>query len=295
MTKNNQKTLVRIRILAIAVVLCIVLFSGCLEQPQPEENKTNQTGNKTTAVNDSKIYKDDKDGDGVRDKKDNCPFTPNPAQEDLDKDVVGDACDNCVNVSNVDQIDTDKDGKGDACDINLYLTAGTFDPLTESLNISENLTTRDETGYFLIQFYASLKDEGIQNIIGLGGEFIAGVPENGQIVRIEKSKEFLENQTGVRWVGIWQPAYKLSPYFLDKVKNDNLTNDSIDIHVSVFKNISGVKLTIENMGYVVENLTGDLLMVYNFSENEIINVSFIPDVNWIDLFYPEELELNKMN
>ena len=35
----------------------------------------------------------DQDGDGVLDVADNCPKTPNPAQEDLDDDGEGDACD----------------------------------------------------------------------------------------------------------------------------------------------------------------------------------------------------------
>jgi hypothetical protein len=35
----------------------------------------------------------DLDDDGVPDELDNCPTTPNPAQEDADGDRVGDACD----------------------------------------------------------------------------------------------------------------------------------------------------------------------------------------------------------
>ncbi|MBU1693896.1 MAG: thrombospondin type 3 repeat-containing protein [Verrucomicrobia bacterium] len=35
----------------------------------------------------------DQDGDGIADKDDNCPDTPNPDQADLDGDGLGDACD----------------------------------------------------------------------------------------------------------------------------------------------------------------------------------------------------------
>jgi hypothetical protein len=58
----------------------------------------------------------DVDGDGVPDRDDNCPLTPNPDQLDMDGDFVGDVCDNCPLVSNMDQSDVDGDGRGDACD-----------------------------------------------------------------------------------------------------------------------------------------------------------------------------------
>ncbi len=57
----------------------------------------------------------DRDGDGVCDQVDNCPF-PNPDQADNDGDGFADACDNCPSVANPDQADSDGDETGDACD-----------------------------------------------------------------------------------------------------------------------------------------------------------------------------------
>ncbi len=78
----------------------------------------------------------DSDGDGRADGVDNCPATPNFAQEDEDEDWRGDACDpcpldpendidgdghcagadNCPEHDNPDQRDSDGDGTGDACE-----------------------------------------------------------------------------------------------------------------------------------------------------------------------------------
>ena len=59
---------------------------------------------------------EDKDGDKVPDKFDNCPDDKNTDQVDGDGDTIGDACDNCPGLTNKDQSDTNKDGVGDACE-----------------------------------------------------------------------------------------------------------------------------------------------------------------------------------
>ncbi len=58
----------------------------------------------------------DGDGDGMRDKCDNCPETANAGQADFDNDGIGDACDICPSISNPTQIDSDLDNIGDICD-----------------------------------------------------------------------------------------------------------------------------------------------------------------------------------
>jgi len=61
----------------------------------------------TPLTSTSRPWRSDIDGDGIPDSEDNCPFTPNAAQEDVDGDGVGDACDNCVSVPNAGQENAD--------------------------------------------------------------------------------------------------------------------------------------------------------------------------------------------
>lgn len=90
-----------------------------------------------------KCGRSDEDGDGIPDASDNCPFTPNPAQQDADVDGSGDACDNCP-LPNADQRDDDGNGVGDVCDqLGEFLGLG---DLESRLAAMEGHTHRYRTG-----------------------------------------------------------------------------------------------------------------------------------------------------
>lgn len=205
-------------------------------------------------------YHTDSDGDGIPDMIDNCPYDYNP-----------------------DQLDTDADGKGDACDINLFLVAGVWDPLTELISFPPELITTEETGYYLIQFIGDIKLEWLDNLTNLGAELIGYVHDDGYIIRTKQSLSTLQDLSFIRFADIFHPVHRLSEHFLDKVIDNNLSDGLVDLDVYVFRDSTGIKSEIEVMGGEVYNITDELLSVVNISETKIINISFIPDVNWIEL------------
>ena len=70
--------LLQVLSLAICLLISSLWITGLEECPIPRDRR-------------------DKDNDGVRDLRDNCPDTPNPEQLDEDKDGFGDLCDECCN------------------------------------------------------------------------------------------------------------------------------------------------------------------------------------------------------
>jgi hypothetical protein len=98
-----------------------LLLAG-IAGPNVTATNTNAGGN-TSELSAVKAGLDsDTDSDGIANAFDNCPTTPNSAQNDADGDGDGDACDNCPNDQNANQDDTDNDTVGDLCD-NCYGTA----------------------------------------------------------------------------------------------------------------------------------------------------------------------------
>ena len=233
-------------------------------------------------------------GGNTTDCDDNCIFIVNSNQDDYDNDTVGDACDNCVNISNPSQMDFDGDGKGDACDVNLFLVGGVFDPLNEILNVSSELQTSEENGYYIIQFYNTLSF-GWEQSLGMDIEVLDYIPDDAWAIKSNESKANLSAIPGVRAVVIYQPAFKLSGELLNMYNEGDLSNESEYMVIQVFtfgNNTTSVKADIIALGGNVTEILDDdpsNLLDVNISETKIINISFIYDVKWIQQYVRETL------
>jgi len=208
---------------------------------------------------------------------------------DQDGDGVRDDLDNCLNDFNPDQLDSDADGKGDACDINLFIGPLIFDPLTEDPEIPPKLVTQNETGIFVIQYDKEFGNDVFNNLLNLSGIFIDYIIEDGLLFQTNLNKSELESLDHVRFVSIYQPAYKLSYVLYQMELNGSLnTSEEINLTVVVFENISGVKTEIENLGGTANFIPGsffyDTMLRANISRDKVVNISFIPDVRAIDIF-----------
>jgi hypothetical protein len=98
------------------------IYYGNTFAEMPKYNRTEIYTTLSTSVVKASVqqindkWNPDKDGDGIADDKDNCPWNSNPDQKDTDGDGVGDVCDNSPTKANRDQKDSDGDGVGDASD-----------------------------------------------------------------------------------------------------------------------------------------------------------------------------------
>jgi hypothetical protein len=123
----------------------------------------------------------------------------------------------------------------------IRLPIGTFDPLSRArcINLPENLTIEDypteAVGYYLLQFRGPVLKEWKDAVINAGGEFFDYIPDFTFIVKMgKKAKVQVEGMEPVRWVGIYQPAYRISLELMQFLTKGN-EERQIDIIITIFR------------------------------------------------------------
>jgi hypothetical protein len=123
----------------------------------------------------------------------------------------------------------------------IRLPIGTFDPLSRArcINLPENLTIEDypteAVGYYLLQFKGPVPKEWKDAVINAGGEFFDYIPDFTFIVKMgKKAKVQVEGMEPVRWVGIYQPAYRISLELMQFLTKGN-EERQIDIIITIFR------------------------------------------------------------
>jgi hypothetical protein len=112
-----------------------------------------------------------------------------------------------------------KEGKS----ILLRLGRTHFDPLTrppERKAGIEQIQTydREQTGYYIIQFDGPVENSWKEALKGTGANIFDYIPDFAFIIRMDSKEEnTVRALPHVRWLGIYQPSYRISQKALDKV------------------------------------------------------------------------------
>jgi len=167
----------------------------------------------------------------------------------------------------------------------IRLKTATFDPLREGPRLPPDLVIASypagEGGYFIVQFSGSIRAEWKEYIKELGGTLSWYIPDYAFLVKMDSSvKTKVQSLPFVRWVGIYQPAYKIHPDLLAKaaepVTVDILTSgDGLDQVVSMVGDLGG-----EVLG-VAGEIIGAQVNAAKISELAAMN-----DVVWIEPWAP---------
>jgi hypothetical protein len=101
----------------------------------------------------------------------------------------------------------------------IRLLAGSFDPLSDPLPGSRGIPLRSEivlapdlAQYWLVQVRDQRFPDAVRAVSGAGGKVIGTVPDDAYVVRATpKQRAQIARAPAVRWIGYYQPAWRLAP------------------------------------------------------------------------------------
>lgn len=108
-------------------------------------------------------------------------------------------------------------------DLSISMLGYKFDPMDEVPDIAKSLTAVEKEGenYYLVQFDGPVYMEWKQEVQNNGGEIYSYIPHFAFIVKMTaEEREVIEELSHVRWVGIYQPAYKIHPDVNEDINED---------------------------------------------------------------------------
>ncbi len=163
----------------------------------------------------------------------------------------------------------------------IRLQYATFDPLLDGVpavpaNLSAPRTAPDAPGLYIVQFEGVVSPAEKTALTNLGAAVESYLPENALLVRLTPTAATAAAQlNGVRWVGDFQPAYKLSP----RIAPDTAR---LRLALASWADAAAVKDALATMG-IAAGGNGKVLII-SASAAQLPAVAQRPDVLWIEPF-----------
>ncbi|HIE06103.1 MAG TPA: T9SS type A sorting domain-containing protein [bacterium (Candidatus Stahlbacteria)] len=163
----------------------------------------------------------------------------------------------------------------------------TFDTRIGEPDIPPDLRVEsyDGIGYYLVQVEGPIIPSWKKEISSVGGRIVGYIPNYTLIVRADQvTIDQIRLKPFVRWVGIYQPAYKIQAELLETTGKGKVT-------VQVFneEELSEVAAAVGNLGFQIANLVNNSLAKSFEATGDLSNldkVAQIPGVLWIQLWMP---------
>ncbi len=206
-----------------------------------------------------------------------------------------------------EQVATDQTSKNDFTmeePISIYLAVGTFDPLSQTgpLPLSHELTLErypeDETGCYILQFKRPMLKQWKDAVAATGAVIFDYIPQFAFLVRMDHlTFQSVRAMESVRWVGIYQPGYRISPGLMKKVLEKG--EQSIKLIVSIFEGVDVSELSskIETLGgKIIEISRGGERIKLALSSNEIADLVWLSGVRYVERvpeFKPAPLNIKR--
>ncbi len=173
----------------------------------------------------------------------------------------------------------------------ILLKADIFYPPSDKPEIPQELTLEKSQGYYLVHLSFPIIQEWYDEMTALGAKFYRYIPHNAFVVSMsEQTEGQVEALPFVTWVGLYHPAYKVDGNVVNRV-------GEIELNVIVFarnaNSVSEVMQQIGALGGTAWNAgDGPFVIRARIDASKVIDIAFIPDVEWVEEFVEPSDDMN---
>ncbi len=135
-------------------------------------------------------------------------------------------------------------------------------------------------GTYIVQKNGAVSEEWKADIARAGGEILSYIPDNAFLVRMDNDAKGKVNAVkGNQWMGIYQPAYKISEEL-------NGRQGKVTVNIDLFNggnNGPAVRFLKDNAGTIISVTRNDQInkIVAEFDASIMGDLASFPDVNWM--------------
>ncbi|MEM7031675.1 MAG: S8 family serine peptidase [Chloroflexota bacterium] len=170
----------------------------------------------------------------------------------------------------------------------LRLQTGIFDPLIDGAPVSAARAGETTSPYYIVQFEGPVQATWIEQLELLGADVLGYIPDNAHIARIQPNDVAkITDMYAVRWVGPYQPTYKVAPRLGQRL----VANRLIDLNLLAFPGESLSELTtfLSKLGATISDTSESNLGIsfrITVSTNNLADIVNHPAFAWIEPYTP---------
>lgn len=180
-------------------------------------------------------------------------------------------------------------------DLRLHLKYGTFDPLLGSPMVAEALLAGVDTNLYIVQYPFAFTDAERQALRAAGATLLQALPQNAIVVRMTAATAAaVATLPDVRWVGAYQPAYRLEAELLTEIAKGQVPTRRYNL-VMVDKRNDKAALQAKLAGIGARNLevlNDSILFRADMTGAQLLQAARFDEVLWIDRWTPETTDMD---
>lgn len=174
-----------------------------------------------------------------------------------------------------------------------------FDPLREVPFVNENLVARNTSrrpNAYIVQFHTQSLPEFQEAVEQSGGKIFNYVHDNAYIVQMNSAAFDKVQKLGfVRWVGSYEPAYKIDPEILDSLHIGS--TEPIRYNIMVLERGSRMQNSVESLitkmgGNVVNRSEQGFRLEADLNHHQLAEIAKSEDILYIDRWSAPESDMN---